>query len=494
MTTTPTYHITPALRFPDFLNDGDWEVKRFDESFSFLPNNTLSRAELNYEKGSTKNIHYGDVLIKFGERLDVKKEELPFITDEATANKFHKAKLQNGDVVIADTAEDDAVGKCTEIVGMTDETVVSGLHTIPIRPQVPFAESFLGYYLNSESYRSQLRPLMQGVKVTSLSKSAINKTTILCPKSVEEQKKIAQALTALDELIAATNEKLEQMKAYKKGLMQQLFANSTIRGGKSLNINHLQIPKLRFPEFYQEKEWEEKKLGEIFMRITDRNKENNQNVLTISAQYGLVSQYDYFNKNVASADVSNYYIINKGDFAYNKSRSQGHPYGAIKSLRLYDKGIVSPLYICFRTKSDDFDCDFLVYYFDTDLIDGEIGQIAQEGARNHGLLNISTTDFFDNVTIFVPSLPEQRKIALCLSSMDETINAYTEKADLLVQYKKGLMQQMFANTACRDAKFCVSTQTTPNDTDAKFCVSTQTTQNDTDAKFCVSTNGQTNVK
>ena len=224
MTTKPSY--TPALRFPDFLNDGEWEVKRFDESFSFLPNNTLSRAELNYEKGNTKNIHYGDVLIKFGERLDVKKEELPFITDEATANKFHKAKLQNGDVVIADTAEDDAVGKCTEIVGMTDETVVSGLHTIPIRPQVPFAESFLGYYLNSESYRSQLRPLMQGVKVTSLSKSAINKTTILCPKSVEEQKKIAQALTALDELIAATNERLEQMKAYKKGLMQQLFVDS----------------------------------------------------------------------------------------------------------------------------------------------------------------------------------------------------------------------------------------------------------------------------
>ncbi len=216
----------PILRFPDFLNDGEWEVKRFDESFSFLPNNTLSRAELNYEKGSTKNIHYGDVLIKFGERLDVKKEELPFITDETIANKFHKSKLQNGDVVIADTAEDETVGKCTEIVGMTDETVVSGLHTIPIRPQVPFAESFLGYYLNSESYRSQLRPLMQGVKVTSLSKSAINKTTILCPKSVEEQKKIAQALTALDELIAATNEKLEQMKAYKKGLMQQLFVDS----------------------------------------------------------------------------------------------------------------------------------------------------------------------------------------------------------------------------------------------------------------------------
>lgn len=208
-------------------------------------------------------------------------------------------------------------------------------------------------------------------------------------------------------------------------------------------INNLKIPSLRFPEFANDKEWDEKKLGEIVMRITDRNKENNQNVLTISAQYGLVGQYDYFNKNIASADVSNYYLINKGDFAYNKSRSQGHPYGAIKSLRLYKKGVVSPLYICFRTKGKDYDCDFLEYYFDTDLIDEEIGKIAQEGARNHGLLNISTTEFFDNVTIFVPTLPEQRKIARCLSSIDENINAYTEKVVQLGQYKKGLMQQMF---------------------------------------------------
>jgi type I restriction enzyme S subunit len=214
-------------------------------------------------------------------------------------------------------------------------------------------------------------------------------------------------------------------------------------GGKSLNINYLQISKLRFPEFYGEIEWEEKKLGECFIMITERNKENNQNVLTISAQYGLVSQYDYFSKNIASTDVSNYFLISKGDFAYNKSRSQGHSYGAIKSLRLYEKGIVSPLYICFRKKDPDIDDRFVEYYFDTDLIDAEISQIAQEGARNHGLLNISTNDFFDNVSISFPSLPEQRKIASCLSMMDDQINAYTEKVGLLGQYRKGLMQLMF---------------------------------------------------
>lgn len=181
------------------------------------------------------------------------------------------------------------------------------------------------------------------------------------------------------------------------------------------------------------------------MRITDRNKENNQNVLTISAQYGLVSQYDYFSKNIASIDVSNYFLISKGDFAYNKSRSQGHPYGAIKSLRLYEKGVVSPLYICFRKMDSDIDTSFAEYYFDSGLIDVEIGQIAQEGARNHGLLNISTSEFFDTVSIFLPSLPEQRKIASCLSTMDDQINAYAEKVALLGQYKKGLMQRMFMN-------------------------------------------------
>ena len=179
------------------------------------------------------------------------------------------------------------------------------------------------------------------------------------------------------------------------------------------------------------------------MRITERNKENNKNVLTISAQYGLVSQFDFFSKNIASTDVSNYYLISKGDFAYNKSRSQGHPYGAIKSLRLYEKGVVSPLYICFRRTNSDIDNGFIEYYFDTNLIDDEIGQIAQEGARNHGLLNISTGDFFDNVSITLPSLPEQRKIASCLSTMDDQINAYTEKVAMLGQYKKGLMQRMF---------------------------------------------------
>ncbi len=203
---------------------------------------------------------------------------------------------------------------------------------------------------------------------------------------------------------------------------------------------YLQQPSV--PGFEGIGSWEEKRMGDIFVRITKKNKESNKNVLTISAQYGLVCQYDYFNKNVASLDVSNYYLIKKGDFAYNKSRSQGYPYGAVKPLLLYDKGVVSPLYICFRLKENEGNADFFRHYFETDLFNNEIAKIAQEGARNHGLLNISSEDFF-NIQLHVPSIEEQGKIAKSLSSIDELINANNEKLALLKVHKKGLIQQLF---------------------------------------------------
>lgn len=429
MPAIPTYNHIPALRFPEFQNNGEWEVKRFDESFSFLPNNTLSRAELNYEKGNTKNIHYGDVLIKFGERLDVQKEELPFITDEATANKFHKAKLQNGDVVIADTAEDEAVGKCTEIVGMTDETVVSGLHTIPIRPQVPFAESFLGYYLNSESYRSQLRPLMQGVKVSSLSKSAINKTTILCPKSVEEQKKIAQALTALDELIAATNGKLEQLKVYKKGLMQKLFPAK----GKKL-------PELRFKEFEKDGEWEVKKLGDIITEVTDTTNDSVTIPLySLTIDEGITAKTERYERGFLVTKKDNVFkVVSPNDFVSNPMNLR---FGAIGCNHNTFSVCVSGYYDVFRFKESGSSV-FWVNYLKSDLLLQKYDEIAIGSLIEKRRVYYSN---LQNLSVLVPSIQEQRKIANCLSLIDETINAYAEKVVHFRQYKKGLMQQMFVN-------------------------------------------------
>ena len=205
------------------------------------------------------------------------------------------------------------------------------------------------------------------------------------------------------------------------------------------------MPELRFPEFQDAEPWEEKALGEVFKRIKDKNKKNNKNVLTISAQYGLISQYDFFHKNVAAIDVLNYYLIKRNDFAYNKSRSQGYPYGAIKSLKLYEDGVVSPLYICFRLKNNDYNNDFFEQYFGAELINYEIGKMAQEGARHHGLLNISTYDFFNKVLLFVPSPPEQNKIAACLRSIDEDIIFTTQKIEQLKNHKNALLQQLFVN-------------------------------------------------
>ena len=189
----------PEIRFAGFTDD--WEQRKLGEILIGLQNNTLSRADLSNESGVAKNVHYGDVLIKVGEVLDVGKEQLPMILDESVLTKYKASFLQNGDVIVADTAEDSTVGKCSEIAGLNDEIVLSGLHTIPYRPVENFASGYLGYYLNSDTYHNQLLPLMQGIKVTSISKSAMQDTDIFYPKSIEEQGKISNYLQALDHLI-----------------------------------------------------------------------------------------------------------------------------------------------------------------------------------------------------------------------------------------------------------------------------------------------------
>lgn len=172
-----------------------------------LQNNTLSRADLSKETGVAKNVHYGDILTKFGEVLDISKEQLPVIMDEGVLTKYKTSFLQNGDVIIADTAEDTTVGKCSEIAGLNDEVVLSGLHTIPYRPIEKFASGYLGYYLNSSAYHNQLIPLMQGIKVTSISKSAMQDTDIVYPKTMEEQAMIGNYFQSIDHLITLHHRK-----------------------------------------------------------------------------------------------------------------------------------------------------------------------------------------------------------------------------------------------------------------------------------------------
>ena len=211
----------PEIRFAGFTDD--WEQWKFEKVFDYLQNNTLSRAELNNENGIAKDVHYGDVLIKFGEHLDTSKTVLPYITSQKVMNIFRASFLNNGDVIMADTAEDDTVGKCTELSGISQIPIISGLHTIPLRPKMAFATGYLGYYMNSSRYHNQLLPLMQGTKVLSISKSALQNTNILFPSKTAEQKLIGQYFIQLDNLIIFHHRKLEKLKQIKQAMLHKMF-------------------------------------------------------------------------------------------------------------------------------------------------------------------------------------------------------------------------------------------------------------------------------
>jgi type I restriction enzyme S subunit len=212
----------PEIRFKGFT--GKWERRKYCNVFTVLSNNTLSRADLNLVSGIAKNIHYGDVLIKFGELTDSKKDAIPFITDNHYAEKNKSSMLQNGDLIIADTAEDETAGKCTELINTNGENIVSGLHTIPCRPVFPFALGYLGYFMNSFSFHNQLLRLMQGTKVLSISKAVLQDTNIYYPQDITEQSQIAAFFQHLDSLIALQGRELDKLKQIKKACLEKMFA------------------------------------------------------------------------------------------------------------------------------------------------------------------------------------------------------------------------------------------------------------------------------
>jgi type I restriction enzyme S subunit len=199
-----------------------WEQRRLGEAFDFVPNNTLSRSQLNGECGEVKSVHYGDILIKYGSVLDAEIDEISFITD-GKASDYKAQMLNNGDVLFADTAEDETVGKAIEIQGIGGIPVVSGLHTMVCRPRDKFAPTYLGYYINSPTYHRQLFTLMQGIKVLSISKTNLSKTTVMFPADVTEQAKIGEVFRSLDRLITLHQRKLEKAKLIKQGMMSELL-------------------------------------------------------------------------------------------------------------------------------------------------------------------------------------------------------------------------------------------------------------------------------
>ena len=394
-----------------------------------MQNNTLSRADLSNERGIAKNVHYGDVLIKFGDVLDVSREQLPMITDEKILDKYKASFLQNGDVIIADTAEDTTVGKCSEIAGLRDEVVLSGLHTIPYRPVEKFATGYLGYYLNSSAYHDQLIPLMQGIKVTSISKSAMQDTDVVYPKSTEEQAMIGSYFQSLDNIITLHQRKCEQTKKLKKYMLQKMFPQ-----------NGEKVPEIRFDGFTYD--WEQRKLGDYLEVSKEKNRDEGfgkEDVLSVSGEFGIVNQIEFQGRSFAGASVKNYGVVEVFDIVYTKSPLKSNPYGIIKTNK-GKAGIVSTLYAVYKPKNN-VDSEFIQIYFELDSrMNSYMHPLVNKGAKND--MKVSDENALKGPVIF-PRIEEQKMISQYFSNLDHLITLHQRKCDELKKMKKYMLQNMF---------------------------------------------------
>lgn len=252
------------------------------------------------------------------------------------------------------------------------------------------------------------------------------------PSKKSEQEKIGEYFKLMEEMMAKAEREVERLEKMKQASLQKMFP----RPGET-------VPEIRFAGF--EGEWEAVTLSSIVGRVTRKNGNESQLALTISSLLGLVDQETYFNHRVASKDVSNYILIRKGEFAYNKSSSEGFPWGSVRRLDRYDKGVLSNLYIVFSISSSSVNSEYLRVYFDTTLWHDFLSITAAEGARNHGLLNISAESFME-LSILLPSHAEQKAIGEYFRSLDELIAEKRKKIVKLRNIKKACLDRMFVNT------------------------------------------------
>ena len=274
--------------------------------------------------------------------------------------------------------------------------------------------------------------LIEGSTVKHLYNDNILRSEIVMPVSQIEQAKIAEFFEELDHLITLHQRKCDEVKSLKKYMLQKMFPQ-----------NEQKVPEIRFEGFTEA--WEQRKLGDLVDRVTRKNQDLVSELpLTISAQYGLIDQNEFFDKRVASKDVSGYYLIENGEFAYNKSTSTDAPWGAIKRLDRYENGVLSTLYIVFGIKENNpVDSDFLVSYYSTNLWHKGIHEIAAEGARNHGLLNIAPADFFETKLMIPQDIEEQKKIGKYFEELERLITLHQQKCEELKKIKKFMLQKMF---------------------------------------------------
>ena len=415
----------------------EWQLDRLKENFEFKTNNTLSRDTLS-DSGIIQDVHYGDVLVKYGSHLDVQKDDVPYISDDGfRASSF----ISDGDVIIADTAEDETVGKATEVLNVGNNKLVSGLHTMWLHPinQEKYALGYLGYAFNASIYHNQLLPLMQGTKVTSVSKSAIKDTYIVVP-SKSEQTRIATALSNVDALISELDKLIEKKRAIKQGAMQQLLTG-----------------KKRLKGFSEP--WVEKKLGEDATILRGGSPRPIEDYITDSQdglnwiKIGDVKPEDKYLRKTAEKikkeGLSKTRQVKKGDFILSNSMSFGRPY------ILDIDGCIHDGWLVIQDYQEAYDMQFLYYILCSDAIMNQYVSMAA-GSSVQNLNKEKVT----NVLLYAPtSLQEQSAIASVLTSMDNEISALEAKEAKYEQIKQGMMQQLLTGKI-RLVETAVKTNTT----------------------------------
>lgn len=388
------------------MNNVQWEMVRFDQFFDMLPTNTLSRDKLNSQRGEYQNIHYGDVLIKYPYCLDCNNNEIPYINDGV---KFNTAEVRDGDVIFADTAEDDTVGKCVEVLNVRNRKIVSGLHTYFCRPKYKLAPGYLGYFLNSDHFHNQLLPYIAGSKVSSVNRTSISRTYISYPKSLSVQRRIAAILSSADKVIASTQKLIAKYKQIKQGMMEELF-------NEQCTLNNVQWRKVRLGD-----------IGKISMCKRVFSFE--------TSTEGEIPFYKIgtFGKTADAFISRQLYEEYKSKFSYPKvgdiliSAS-----GTIGRTVVYDG---EPAYfqdsnIIWIDNDEQIVLNqFLYYLYQTITWNLEGSTIAR-------LYN----DNFNKIEISVPALTEQRRIASILSSIDAKIAAEEKALEKYEKVKKGLME------------------------------------------------------
>ena len=399
-------------------------------AYTFGGNNSLSRDKLNYASGSVKNIHYGDVHTKFSTHFDITKEQVPFINEAELGSIRENSFCTEGDLIFADASEDLAdIGKCMEIVNLNGERIVSGLHTILARPnEGRIARGFGGHLFRSSLVRRQIQKEAQGAKVQGISAKRLQNLLLALPTSLPEQQKIADCLSSADVLIAAQGRKVEALRAHKKGLMRQLFPQE----GETQ-------PRFRFPEFRGAAEWEERKVGSI-----------------CDIQRG---KFSHRPRNDPAFFGGKYPFIQTGDVV----KSEGG--AVVGSQSLNEKGLsvsklFKPTIVLITIAANIGDTGLLK--MEACFTDSVVGLIPKKNVtpvflelimrgRKEYLNKVATTgaqkninnDILREVDVLLPSVPEQKRIADCLTFLDDLIAAESKKLDTLKTHKKGLMQQLF---------------------------------------------------